>query len=64
MTGTSEGTQPGRPHEESHESRRIETGWDLLDNNAVNVLMAAIMSLGAMVVAGWMWDLSIWEVLA
>lgn len=64
VTGTSEGSQPGRPHDESHESRRVETGWDFLDNNAVNVLMAGMMSVGAMGVAGWMWDMSIWEVLA
>ena len=36
-------------------SRRVESGWGLLDNNAVNVLMAAIMSLGGMVVVGLYW---------
>ena len=38
-------------------SRKVESGRDLLDNNAVNVLMAAIMSLGGMIVVGLYWDL-------
>ncbi|EFY92869.1 hypothetical protein MAC_01107 [Metarhizium acridum CQMa 102] len=36
-------------------SRVIESGWDLLDNNDVNFLMAATMSVGAMGVASWYW---------
>jgi uncharacterized membrane protein len=40
-----------------HESRRIEVGSDLLDNNAVNILMAALVSGGAMVAACVVWDL-------
>ncbi|KAL4782107.1 integral membrane protein DUF92-domain-containing protein [Aspergillus varians] len=44
-----------------HESRRVESGVDILDNNAVNVLMAFTMSVGAMGVASYAWDLSIWE---
>jgi uncharacterized membrane protein len=36
-------------------SRVVESGWDLLDNNDVNFLMAFIMSLGAMAVTGWYW---------
>lgn len=36
-------------------SRVVENGWDLLDNNDVNFLMAVIMSVSAMVVAGWYW---------
>ncbi|KAJ4990015.1 Transmembrane protein 19 [Stagonosporopsis vannaccii] len=32
----------------THESRRVEVGVDLLDNNAVNILMAASISLGSM----------------
>jgi hypothetical protein len=35
-----------------------------LDNNAVNVLMALIMSVGAMVVASYVWDLSVWDAFA
>lgn len=37
-------------------SRAVENGWDLLDNNDVNFLMAFGMSVGAMVVAAWYWD--------
>lgn len=37
--------------DEHHESRKIEVGSDLLDNNAVNILMAGLVSLGAMLVA-------------
>lgn len=50
-TGESIGSQTGRPNEPGHESRRIECGRDVLDNNAVNVLMAGTMSLGAMGIA-------------
>lgn len=41
-------------------SRVVESGWDVLDNNDVNFLMAFTMSLGAMAVAGWHWGYS-WE---
>ncbi len=37
-------------------SRVVENGWDLLDNNDVNFLMAFVMSFGAMAVASWIWD--------
>lgn len=39
-----------------HESRRVEVGSDLLDNNAVNILMAATISLGSMLTACYVWD--------
>ncbi|GAW17004.1 hypothetical protein ANO14919_064530 [Xylariales sp. No.14919] len=45
-------------------TRVAETGWDLLDNNDVNFLMAFTMSVGGMVVASWYWDIpiaSIWQ---
>ncbi|KAL8673939.1 MAG: hypothetical protein Q9168_001634 [Polycauliona sp. 1 TL-2023] len=38
-------------------SRRVESGLSLLDNNAVNLLMAATMSVGGMIVAAFLWDL-------
>ncbi|KAK0615861.1 integral membrane protein DUF92-domain-containing protein [Bombardia bombarda] len=38
-------------------SRVIENGWDLLDNNEVNFLMAFTMSVGAMAVASWYWSI-------
>lgn len=47
----------GRP------SRVVESGWNLLDNNDVNVLMALTMSVGAMAVAGYVWDLPMSSVL-
>jgi uncharacterized membrane protein len=37
-------------------SRVVESGLDLLNNNDVNFLMALTMSVGAMAVAGWYWD--------
>ncbi|KAH6844965.1 integral membrane protein DUF92-domain-containing protein [Chaetomium sp. MPI-CAGE-AT-0009] len=37
-------------------SRVVENGWDLLDNNDVNFLMAFGMSVGAMAVASWYWQ--------
>jgi uncharacterized membrane protein len=42
-----------------HESRKIAVGQDVLDNNAVNLLMAAIVSFGSMIVASAIWDLPI-----
>jgi len=47
-----------------HKSRKLECGYDLLDNNAVNMLMAAIMSIGGMAVASYIWDVplqSVWN---
>jgi uncharacterized membrane protein len=43
--------------EGEHTSRKVETGLDILDNNAVNALMAAIMSVGAMVAASHYWNI-------
>jgi hypothetical protein len=54
ITGSSAGSQPGT-HDPEHESRKVESGWDLFDNNDVNVLMAAIMSVGGMAVASYVW---------
>ncbi|KAG6037769.1 hypothetical protein E4U41_004750 [Claviceps citrina] len=44
-------------------SRVVESGWDLLDNNDVNFLMASTMSLGAMGVAAWYWGVPLESVL-
>ncbi|KAH0547636.1 hypothetical protein FGG08_000125 [Glutinoglossum americanum] len=44
--------------EKGHEgipSRKVESGVGLLDNNAVNLLMAIIMSIGGIVMAAWYW---------
>jgi hypothetical protein len=40
---------------EGQPSRKIESGAELLDNNAVNLLMAFIMSIGGIAVAAWCW---------
>jgi hypothetical protein len=39
-----------------HESRKVAVGQDILDNNAVNLLMAAAISLGSMIVACAVWE--------
>lgn len=44
-------------------SRVVVSGWDLLDNNDVNLLMAATMSIGAMAVASWAWGVPPSEIL-
>ncbi|KAJ4419892.1 hypothetical protein N0V82_004715 [Gnomoniopsis sp. IMI 355080] len=49
---------PDRP------SRVVESGWDILDNNDVNFLMAFTMSLGAMVVAAWHWGHSFEDIVS
>ena len=38
-------------------SRSVESGLNLLDNNGVNFLMAGIMSVTAMGITAWLWDL-------
>lgn len=45
-------------------SRMLESGADILDNNAVNLLMAGIMSVGGMAVAGWYWGVPLTSILA
>lgn len=60
-SGKSVGTQAVQAHDEGHESRRIETGHDWLDNNGVNILMAALMSLGGMCIAQWVWGVDVRE---
>ncbi|KAL1969642.1 hypothetical protein VTN77DRAFT_8195 [Rasamsonia byssochlamydoides] len=70
VTGSSAGSRPGHGSssvtEEEHEreSRRIESGYDLLDNNGVNVLMATIMSVGGMGVASYVLDIPLSGILA
>lgn len=44
-------------------TRVVESGWDLLDNNDVNFLMALTMSLGAMGAASWYWGVPIESIL-
>ncbi|KAI3398436.1 hypothetical protein diail_9256 [Diaporthe ilicicola] len=44
-------------------SRVVEAGWDILDNNDVNFLMAFSMSLGSMVIASWYWGEPVGDIL-
>jgi uncharacterized membrane protein len=39
-----------------HESRKVEVGNDILSNNGVNLLMAATMSVAAVLGSAWLWD--------
>ena len=59
---------PKDKHREPHfgdskPTRVVESGFDLLDNNEVNFLMAFVMSTGAMAVAGWYWDVPLDSIL-
>lgn len=45
-------------------SRKIESGLGLLDNNAVNLLMAFLMSIGGMLVAGYVWGVPLQSIVA
>ncbi|KAG5982780.1 hypothetical protein E4U55_001386 [Claviceps digitariae] len=57
-------TKHSRPSSKDHgPSRVVESGWDLLDNNDVNFLMASTMSVGAMGVAAWYWGIPLESVL-
>ncbi|KAI0157169.1 integral membrane protein DUF92-domain-containing protein [Hypoxylon sp. FL1284] len=44
-------------------TRVTESGFDLLDNNDVNFLMAFTMSVGAIVLAGWYWGVPLNDIL-
>jgi hypothetical protein len=44
------------PHD-GKPSRKIESGVELLDNNAVNFLMAFTMSVGGILTAAWYWGI-------
>ncbi|KAF7715246.1 Uncharacterized protein PECH_002135 [Penicillium ucsense] len=62
-SGTSASTG-SKEEEHAHESRRIESGRDWLDNNGVNVLMAFLMSVGAMGAAQQLWGVDVWDLWA
>jgi hypothetical protein len=49
---------------EHHESRKLESGKDILDNNGVNLLMAGIMSVGGMVAASIYWGVPLGSIFA
>jgi uncharacterized protein (TIGR00297 family) len=55
--GTGKRDSAGSAQSKKHEdSRHILVGSDLLDNNQINLLMAAIMSVGGMAVASMVYD--------
>ncbi|KAK2763276.1 hypothetical protein FQN54_009912 [Arachnomyces sp. PD_36] len=60
--GVTAATHQTKPDPE-YESRKVESGHDILDNNAVNVLMAALMSGGAIVLASYVWEVPLSSVL-
>jgi hypothetical protein len=62
MTGGNKNPQTSNLGNE-HPSRIVESGLSLLDNNEVNFLMALTMSLGAMGVAGWYWNIPLGSIL-
>ena len=69
-TGTDGGDKynPADKHRKStygdeRPSRVVESGWDLLDNNDVNFMMAAMMSVGAMAIASWYWGVPFQDVM-
>lgn len=43
-------------------SRVVENGWNILDNNEVNFLMAFSMAMGAVAISAHVGGLSLWEV--
>jgi uncharacterized membrane protein len=50
---------------DSHsESRKVAVGHDILDNNGVNLLMAASISVGSMIVASIIWGVSLGDIVA
>ncbi|SPN97743.1 related to transmembrane protein 19 [Cephalotrichum gorgonifer] len=63
-TGPGAKTKQRRPSfGDGRPTRVVESGWNLLDNNDVNFLMALTMSVGAMAVAGYFWDVPMSSIL-
>lgn len=56
--------QKGQTFGDEKPSRVSVNGLDLLDNNDVNFIMATTMSVSAMVVAGWYWEIPIQTLMA
>ncbi|KAI1773844.1 integral membrane protein DUF92-domain-containing protein [Hypoxylon cercidicola] len=67
-SSTADPYDPKDKHRGSHfgdlkPTRVAESGFDLLDNNDVNFLMAFTMSVGAIVLAGWYWGVPLDSIL-
>lgn len=54
---------PMRRNNEKSSSRKMEAGRTLLDNNGVNLAMAAIMAFGGMAIASWFWEVPLRSIL-
>ncbi|KAI9768533.1 MAG: hypothetical protein M1839_004022 [Geoglossum umbratile] len=52
-----------RQGHERRPSRQIESGVELLDNNAVNLLMAFTMSVGGVVMTAWYWGIPLDDIM-
>jgi hypothetical protein len=52
-----------KKNDDHHSSRRIESGWAILDNNGVNFVQALIMSLCGMAIVGWYWGVPLSSIL-
>lgn len=63
VQGTSQVSKHGRKGSHDFESRRIESGFDILDNNGVNLLMAFLMSAGGILVASFVWNIPLLDLL-
>ena len=57
------GSHKGGHPKDDHPSRKIESGLGILDNNAVNLLMAVLMSIGGMIATSYVWDVPTWSII-
>lgn len=58
------GSNIGVAQKDHEPGRKIESGVGILDNNAVNVLMAFLMSIGGMILTSYLWDIPLLSVFA
>ena len=54
----------GAPSPEGKPSRQMAVGHDWLDNNGVNFTQALVMTVSAMAISVWFWDVDMKELLA
>lgn len=54
----------GAPTSEGKPSRQMAVGHDWLDNNGVNFTQALVMTVSAMAISVWFWDVDVQELLA
>lgn len=52
-----------KKEDDGDNSRKVESGLGILDNNAVNMLMALSMSVGGMAAASYLWDVPLSSIL-